>query len=64
MSIIIHNCPFCDHVDVEIDEVCVSEYAITCNECRCIGPICGDIMSAISAWNNAPRHMLKEEQSA
>ena len=51
MSIVIENCPFCGHVDVEIDEVGHSEFAITCAECRCIGPITGDIMSAITAWN-------------
>jgi hypothetical protein len=58
MSIHVHNCPFCEYVDVEIDEVGVAEFAVTCNECRCIGPIAGDIMSAIAAWNNAPRNYL------
>ncbi len=56
MSVIIHDCPFCGHADVEIDEVGPAEFAIDCGECRAIGPICGDIMSAIAAWNAAPRH--------
>jgi len=56
MSITVHNCPFCDHDDVEIGEVSIGEYAVECNECRCIGPIDGDIMGAIAAWNRAPRH--------
>ena len=50
---IIHACPFCGHDDVEIDEVGVTEYAVTCPECRCIGPITGDIMGAIGAWNGS-----------
>lgn len=55
MSIVIHDCPFCGHVDVEISEVSIGEYAIECNECRCIGPIHGDLMGTIAAWNNAIR---------
>lgn len=55
MSLTINNCPFCGHNDVEIDEVAVTEYAVTCPECRAIGPICGDIMESISAWNKAGR---------
>jgi hypothetical protein len=56
MSIHVHNCPFCNHPDVEIDPVGVAEYAVTCNGCRCIGPTYGDIMRAIAAWNQAPRN--------
>lgn len=55
MSLTIHSCPFCSHNDVEIDEVALTEYAVTCPECRAIGPICGDIMESISAWNKAGR---------
>ena len=51
--IVIQDCPFCGHADVEIDEVMPGEYAIDCSECRCIGPIAGDIMGAIAAWNGA-----------
>ena len=53
MTITVHNCPFCDHDDVEIGEVSIGEYAVECNECRCIGPIEGDIMAAIASWNKA-----------
>ena len=55
MSIVIHNCPFCDNFDVEIGEVMTEEYAVECTECHRIGPVVGDIMGAISAWNKAPR---------
>lgn len=55
MSLTVHNCPFCGHDDVEIDEVGPAEYAVTCPECRAIGPISGDIMGAIAAWNKAGR---------
>ena len=48
----INLCPFCGHDDVEIDEVGVTEYAVTCPECRCIGPICGTVMESISYWND------------
>jgi hypothetical protein len=50
--ITIADCPFCGHADVEIDEVGITEYAVTCPECRCIGPICDEIMGAIAAWNS------------
>ncbi len=56
MSIVIHNCPFCDHVDVEIDDAGACEYLVSCPECRCSGPVCDDIMAAIAAWNKAPRN--------
>jgi len=59
MAITIHDCPFCGSGNVEIDEVTSYEYALECNECRAIGPICGDIMTAISAWNAA--HKATEE---
>lgn len=55
MSLTVHNCPFCNHEDVEIDEVSIGEYAVTCPECRTIGPVCDDIMEAIGAWNKAGR---------
>ena len=61
MSIIVHNCPFCNHDDVEIGEVSIGEYAVDCPECRAIGPIEGDIMGAIAAWNRAPRHIKETE---
>lgn len=48
-------CPFCGHDDPEIGEVAPSEFAVDCPECRCAGPITGDVMSAIEAWNKAPR---------
>jgi hypothetical protein len=51
----IHNCPFCGHDDVEIDEVGICEYAVDCPECSAIGPICGTVMQAILDWNRAPR---------
>ncbi len=59
MTITVHNCPFCDHDDVEIGEVSIGEYAVECNKCRAIGPIEGDIMAAIAAWNKAPRDFAK-----
>lgn len=54
----IYACPFCGHVDVEIDEVGIGEYAIDCPECRCMGPICGSIMESIREWNAAPRQTI------
>ena len=55
MSVTINDCPFCGHDDVEIDETGPAEFSVCCPECRCIGPITGDVMSAISAWNKALR---------
>lgn len=48
----INPCPFCGYDGVEIDEVAITEYAVDCPECRCIGPICGTVMEAISYWND------------
>jgi len=59
--IVIHDCPFCGHADVEIDEVIVGEYAISCAECRCLGPITDDIMGAIAAWNGAAARNLEKD---
>lgn len=50
-AIQINACPFCGHDDVEIGEVSPSEFAVDCPDCRCIGPISGDIKGAIDAWN-------------
>lgn len=55
MTITVNPCPFCATDNIEIGEAGPAEYAVDCQECRAIGPICGDIMSAIAAWNNAPR---------
>lgn len=55
MTITINNCPFCGHEEVEIDETGPAEFSVCCPECRAIGPICSDIMSAISAWNQAEK---------
>jgi hypothetical protein len=60
MSITIKDCPFCGHDDVEIDETGPSEFSVTCPECRCIGPITGDVISAITTWNKAA-HQQKDE---
>lgn len=60
MTIVVHDCPFCGCADVEIGEVSLAEFAVECNECRCIGPICGDVMDAIAAWNQAIRREVEE----
>jgi len=51
----INPCPFCNHDDVELDEVRPGEYAVDCPECECIGPIQSEIMEAIKFWNMAER---------
>lgn len=61
--IVIHDCPFCGHSDVEIDEVQPYEYAICCPECRAIGPIRNDIVSTISAWNKAARPLNETHET-
>lgn len=55
MSITIKNRPFCGHDDVEIEEVGHAEFSVTCPECRAIGPVGSEIMSAIADWNKAGR---------
>lgn len=59
MSITVHNCPFCDHDDVEIDEYSTGAFLIECPNCRSCGPISDTIMAAIAAWNKAPRDFAK-----
>ena len=49
----INPCPFCGHDDVEIDEVDLHRFAVTCPECECIGPVFGAVMDAINAWNGS-----------
>ena len=49
----IHTCPFCGHEDVEIDEVDLGRFAVTCPECECIGPIFPSVMEANRAWNGS-----------
>lgn len=49
----VNSCPFCGHDNVEIGEVGIGEFAVDCPECMAIGPITGDIMSAIAQWNGA-----------
>ncbi len=61
MTIIVHDCPFCNAGNVEIDECAPDEFAVECMECRCIGPITGDVMSAVAAWNAAPRFTAHHE---
>lgn len=51
MAITVRDCPFCGSGNVEIDEVTVGEYAVGCNECQALGPICSDVMTTIRAWN-------------
>lgn len=60
MTITIHDCPFCGAENIEIGEVTIGEFAIECNECRCIGPITGDIMGAIAAWNGSCSRNIEE----
>jgi len=55
MSLTVDKCPFCDYDDVEIGEVSPGEFAVDCPECRCIGPVCGDVMESIAKWNEAIR---------
>ncbi len=51
-TITILPCPFCGHDDVEIEEVSISEFAVCCPECSCIGPVCDTVMEAISYWSD------------
>jgi Lar family restriction alleviation protein len=59
MTTTVSNCPFCGSANIEIDEVdngevvMLGEYFVECTECRCCGPIGGDIMEAIRDWNRA-----------
>lgn len=39
MTITVLACPFCDHDDVQLDEVDVRCFAVICPECETIGPI-------------------------
>ncbi|MEN6586849.1 MAG: Lar family restriction alleviation protein [Sulfuricella sp.] len=52
MPIIVSDCVFCGSPNVEIYEVGLNEFAVNCEECRCIGPIQDTVMEAISYWND------------
>lgn len=47
----IFPCPFCDHDDVEINEIEPGRFAIDCPECECIGPFADTVWLAIDRWN-------------
>lgn len=65
MKIIIHACPFCDHDDVELDEVDVKCFAVRCPECEAIGPISREnIQDAIGKWNAARAKSLSSTAEA
>jgi Lar family restriction alleviation protein len=49
---VIEDCPFCGHDDVEIDEIAPARFAVTCPECQCIGPVSEvSAEGAILQWN-------------
>ena len=50
-AINIKHCPFCDHADVEVNEIEPGRFAIDCPECECIGPFADDLDTAIRLWN-------------
>lgn len=56
MTIVANKCPFCGHADVYINELARGEFIVECNGCYSGGPICGDVMDAIAAWNKAVRN--------
>ena len=55
ITIAIAPCPFCAEPDVQIDEVDIGCFAVVCPECRCVGPVTGDVDESIDAWNLANR---------
>lgn len=64
MTITVKDCPFCGAENIEIDEVGTAEYAVTCQECRAIGPILGDVMEAINTWNTRRKEPLHNTAEA
>lgn len=65
MTITIRPCPFCDHDDVELDEVDRECFAVVCPECECIGPISREnIEAAIELWNRSHDAALRGRASA
>ena len=50
----IDPCPFCGHLDIEVDEIELGIIAICCPECMAIGPHQDGMQSvelAIEKWN-------------
>jgi Lar family restriction alleviation protein len=50
----IDPCPFCGHLDIEVDEIEIGIIAICCPECMAIGPHQDGAQSvelAIKKWN-------------
>ena len=51
---VINACPFCGHLDIEVDEIEIGIIAICCPECMAIGPHQDGAQSvelAIEKWN-------------
>jgi len=61
--ITVNPCPFCRHVDVEIDQIEDSEFLVDCPECRATGPIYESVIDAVAAWNYATRQDKTEKTS-
>lgn len=53
MAITVLPCIFCGHDDVQIDEVDISSFAVTCPDCMATGPLRNDVMLSIADWNAA-----------
>ena len=53
MAVIVSGCPFCGYDDVQIDEVDISQFAVTCPDCMATGPLRNDVMLSIADWNAA-----------
>ena len=64
MTITVKDCPFCGAENIEIDEVSIGEYAVTCQECRAVGPIMGDVMEAITTWNVRLHYTIQNSAEA
>jgi hypothetical protein len=54
-AVAIRNCPFCDHADVEVNEIEPGRFAIDCPDCECIGPFADTVDLAIRLWNTPLR---------
>ena len=61
-TIVIHPCPFCGYVDVEVGEVSPNVFAIGCPECEAIGPLWSSVGGAINLWNERTPHAWNDNE--
>jgi hypothetical protein len=58
----LHNCPFCRSTLVSIFECDVGSWAVSCHDCKAIGPLTTTPEDAVLRWNRAAPAASDDDQ--